>query len=369
MKTIYLSALFFVSLICNSQNLFVTKTITENSMSTKYLSEINRTNGDIITNNFFSQNSNPSLIPTGLKYENQTNSIFSFSQNIVYEHDGINFIPLNSFEGVTNVPIVFREIIHLNNRIFATKLLNTGGMNYELTLFELSKTNNSILNSHTWEVTIATNGYGSTKSDSTNEIFIVLGNKLLKYNISTQEQNTFTLDGQNLGVSYKGILFADNRLFVRKNEYQNSQALNYIIELNKNDGSIIATNELTSDFANFYPSNDLVYLNSTKEIACLFITQYDNKILKYNITNQNESLITLPTEINTATSSEYYIELVSKDYEPSLNNNQIEAITEVSKIKNVYNLLGQKISLETYNQVIIIEFENGKKIKKVQYSN
>lgn len=352
-----------------SQNLFVTKTVTDNSMTTEYLSEVNTTNGSIISTNFFSQNSNPSLIPSGLEYDNQTNSIFSFSENIVYEHDGTNFTPINSFQGLTNAPLFFREIIHLNNRIFATKLLNTGGMNYELTLFELSKIDNFIINSHTWEVTIATNGYGSTKSDSTNEIFIILGNKLLKYNILTEALNTFTLDGQNLGVSYKGIIFADNRLFIRKDDYTGNQSVNYIIELNKNNGSIISTNQLTSNFMNYYPSNDLVYLNSTKEIACLFITDNDNMILKYNITNHNESLLMLPTENNTSSSTENYRELVSKDSEQSLSNNQIEATTENSKIKNVYNLLGQKISLETYNQVIIIEYENGERIKKMQYSN
>ena len=77
----------------------------------------------------------------------------------------------------------------------------------------------------------------------------------------------------------------------------------------------------------------------------------------------------LPTENNNPNSTENYRELVSKDSEQSLSNTQIETTTVNSKIKNVYNLLGQKISLETFNQVIIIEFENGKKIKKIQYSN
>jgi hypothetical protein len=261
MRKFYL-IIIFISNYGFSQNLYISKSVTENNSIKSYLSEVNSTNGTIINTYLFNQNNNPSLFTTGLKYEEQSNTIYSFKGNRIYKNSASNFTDQTSFGGVPNALYPYREIIVINNRLFATNLTNTSGMNYDLTLYELNKTDGTILNTKNWSVFLTTNGYGTTISESTHEIYNIIGNHLIRYNIVSQETTFFNLPGINLGTSYRGVVLAQNRLFVRKNNGDNNQLSTYILELDIINGAVIATHNLTSNFINLF----VVFINFQQQM-------------------------------------------------------------------------------------------------------
>jgi hypothetical protein len=79
--------------------------------------------------------------------------------------------------------------------------------------------------------------------------------------------------------------------------------------------------------------------------------------------------LNLPSEILTTTFAENYSSMVSVDSEDRLGVNEFQQNQENLKIKSVYNMLGQQVPLETYNQILIIEFENGQTGKRMYYKN
>ena len=116
----------------------------------------------------------------------------------------------------------------------------------------------------------------------------------------------------------------------------------------------------------YYPGSQIVFLAETKEIACLYYGSpslaNENIIVKFNIETNVETLLNLPTEIATATFTENYASLVSIDSE-ELGLDEFVQNTQ-SKILGIYNLLGQKVPEDTYNQILIVEYENGAREKK-----
>ena len=161
---------------------------------------------------------------------------------------------------------------------------------------------------------------------------------------------------------------------MRKRDFLNSQLNNYIVEINKDTGAVIASHTLNSIIVNNYSAtSQIVFLAQTREIACLYYSNtpltHENIIVKYNIDTQIDTLLNLPSEIVTTTLTENYFSLVSVDSEDRLSTNEFQQNQENFKIKSVYNMLGQKVPLETYDQILIIEFENGQTEKRMHYKN
>jgi len=374
MKKLYCIGLILMTVMTYSQKLFITKSVTENESSSGYFSRINTTDGSIIDNTEINTNEPTPVTPVGAIFDSQSNSIYAFKGNRIFKYNADDFSEATSFGGTVNSLDPYEEIVFVNNRLFAMKSNNTGSMNYQITLYELDKNDGSILDTHTWSIWYGTNGWGITFSAATNEIFIVLGNNLSKYNIVTEELNVFNLPGIDLNTHYPGIIYAQNRLFIRKRDFLNSQLNNYIVEIDKNNGAVIASHTLNPIIGNNYSTtSQIVFLAQTKEIACLYYGHQalanENIIVKYNIDTQIDTLFNLPSEIVTTTSTENYFSIVSVDSEDRLGANEFQQNQENLKIKSVHNMLGQKVPLETYNQILIIEFENGQTVKKIHYKN
>jgi hypothetical protein len=77
------------------------------------------------------------------------------------------------------------------------------------------------------------------------------------------------------------------------------------------------------------------------------------KVVKLNINTNNESFFEL-----TPSPSSNIGEIVSTVTEQSLSIKEIN-LNQNNKIIKAFNLLGQEIPIETYNQIIIVKFENG----------
>lgn len=361
--------LFLLSILIGlksfSQNLYVTKTFSENGVYKSFLSEIDTSNGIINNNYLFSQSTDQSLLVVSPKYEAQSNSIYTFKGNKIYNNNGLNYANQTSFGGLPNALYPYREIIVINNRLFATRSINTSGMNYDLILYELNKNDGSIISSKTWSVVYTTNGYGTTVNEATSDIYNIIGNNVIKYNILDETSTIFNLSGSNLATSYKGIILANDRLFVRKADV----LIHSLVEIDKTNGTVIASQVLTSNFENYYPSGNLVFLPESNEIVGsyygLLTNPNSNKVLKFNIYTNTETILNLPTEIKTDDVTEDYWQLIVLNSSQFLASNFFESENENLKVKAVYNLLGQKVSLDVKNQILVIAYENGKIVKTI----
>jgi len=369
MKKIYCIVFILISAVLSSQKLFITKSVNDNSNVTAYFSKINTTDGSIMDDFQIINNEPTNYSIRGPVFDIQSNSIYSYSGTRIFRHNIDNFLDYSAMGGTVDFLYPYDQIIAIKNRLFAMRSYNTSGFNYEITLFEIDKNDGSIIDTQTWTVVVTTNGWGSSFSPATNEIYIVLGNNLSKYNIITQELNVYNLPGTDFGTFYPGVICAEGRLFVRKKDFANGQSNNYLVEIDSQTGAVLATNILNPAIANlYYPGSQIVFLAETKEIACLyygspsFVNQ--NVIVKFNIETNVETLLNLPTEIATSTFTENYGSLVSIDSEELGLDEFVQ--NSQSKILGVYNLLGQKVPEDTYNQILIVEYENGAREKKIK---
>ena len=129
-----------------------------------------------------------------------------------------------------------------------------------------------------------------------------------------------------------------------------------MIELNTNNGTIINSYSFTTNLINADKIKSLTFLADTHEI-CGLIKDYSNPqsfiVLKYNIINNNESNFIIPGQ-----NSIDFGEIISTITEQNLSTNNFN-INQDNKIVKAFNILGQEIPIETYNQIIIVKYENG----------
>ena len=235
-------------------------------------------------------------------------------------------------------------------------------------ILEVNLNNGNVISTHT----ITTNIPSSYNRDlsyapSSNQIFGLSDNIIFKYNVTTQVESSFTLPSVS-GTDYTDLIVAENRLFVIKRDYNDSPTIHSIVELDINTGSQINEHIFTTNLVNYDKIKSLTFLADTHEICGIIkdsSSPQNFKVVKYNISNNVESNFDL-----TSQSSTDYDEIISTFNEESLSSLSFEN-NQNSKIVKAYNILGQEVSIETYNEVIIVIFDNGttKKLyrKKIMY--
>jgi hypothetical protein len=230
---------------------------------------------------------------------------------------------------------------------------------YIHSLQEINQTNGNVINNYNY-TTFFPNG-NSPKSLTfnvvTKEIIGISDNIIIKYNILTGLESSFSLPTiQN--VNYRNLIIANNRLFIIKRDYTSMNTNTYIHslqEINQTNGNVIYNYNYTTIFPNGNSPDSLTFDNLTKEIYGIS----GNTIVKYNIITGLETSFNLPT-------IQYidYSDLISINSEDILGLDENETSKVKAKVLKAYNLLGQEIPIETYNQIIILKFDNGQ-IKKI----
>jgi hypothetical protein len=362
MKKILLFIYTLLGISSFSQNIYVTKRDYTSLNSSTYihsLQEINQTNGNVINNYNYTTLFPSSYSPESLTYNAQTNEIFGISGNIITKYNKATGLE-TSFTLPTIQNVVYRNLIIANNRLFIIKTDYTS-MNistYIHSLQEINQTNGNVINNYNY-TTFFPNG-NSPKSLTfnvvTKEIIAISDNIIIKYNILTGLETSFSLPTiQN--VNYRNLIIANNRLFIIKRDYTSMNTNTYIHslqEINQTNGNVIYNYNYTTIFPNGNSPDSLTFDNLTKEIYGIS----GNTIVKYNIITGLETSFNLPT-------IQYidYSDLISINSEDTLGVNENLIDIEESKPIKAFNLLGQEIPIETYNQIIILKFDNGKSKK------
>jgi hypothetical protein len=256
----------------------------------------------------------------------------------------------------------YGDLIVANNKLFIAKRDYSNSSNYIHSLLEIDQTNGNVINTFNLSTDFSNasnNPDNSPESlvfnQETNEIIGIVGNIVVKFNITSNTDTSFILP-VIASSDYGDLIVANNKLFIAKRDYSNSS--NYIhslLEINQTNGNVINTFNLSTDFSNASNNPDnspesLVFNQETNEIIGIV----GNIVVKFNITSNTDTSFILPV----IASSDYGDLIVT--FENSLGiNDSILGQSEKLKLKKAYNMLGQEVSLDTKNEIIILEYENG----------
>lgn len=380
--------LFIVSaLLCSayafSQNLVLGKMNYDGDTESHSLLTLNSNTGEVLNTTNYVTDSWP------MSFNSQTNEIVGFDVNLGDGNSGkIVFKNINTNnETYITLPEDYEyydRLITADNRLFVTT---------ENTILEINPSNGNIIGTHTLNLNIAPPYYAYINrlaySHTTKDIygtvyglsFVDWGSTVFKFNIITNEETIFVLPESNGNESsnHTGVVIAENSLFVSKrlSNSNNSTTVNSLLEIDTQNGSIINTYNYTTNYMEGYnlPVIDLTYLADTQEICALakvdistgIVTESRAKIIKYNINTNVESAFELPTLYNNHLYLNYdgfYGErIISTVTEENLSLPEFQQENDTKVIK-AYNLLGQEVPVETYNQIIILKYDNGE-TKKV----
>ena len=340
--------------------LIVTKRDYSNSSNYIHtLQKLNSSNGTVLNSTNFTTSFPSSYSPKSLTFNSQTNEIFGISDNIITKNNIINSNEI-SFMLPMATSTDYGGIIIANNRLFVTKRDYSNSPIYIHSIQEINQTNGNIISSYNLTSNIPSSyNRDLSYSSLTNEIYGLSGNIIYKYNITTGSEATLTLP-IIASSDYSDMIIAENRLFVVKRDYSVNPTVHTLLELNTNNASIINSHIYTTSLTNYDKIKSLTFLADTHEI-CGLIKDFSNpqlfKVVKYNFINNSESSFDLSSQISTD-----YGEIISTITEQNLSITEFNQNNNF-KIVKAFNLLGQEIPIETYNQIIIVKFENGESRK------
>ncbi|WP_420570776.1 hypothetical protein [Kordia sp.] len=298
-----------------------------------------------------------------LTYNSDLDEIYGISEGLVLVYDVSNNTE-SSFTLPTLSSGDYQSIVIAENRLFVSARDYSDPNNYIHSLVELNTTTGSAIN--TYNFTNTSLGTESIESlaynPTTGEIYGIAENLIVKYNINTQTESSFNLPTTS-NTDYKSIVIADNRLFVTRRNY--ADAANYIfslVELNTTTGNTMNSYDYTSSLLGFDSVESLSFNSETKDIYGLS----DTVVLKYNIDTQVESSFDLPSITNGD-----YGAIVSTKQPSTLSVDEFEISNRHRKVVKVFNLLGQEVSKNTFNEVLVVLFDDGsrKKVYRKQAFN
>lgn len=356
---------FLISAPVFSQNIFVSKRDYSVTPRIHSLQKLNQTNGAILGNYDYTTTFSSNYSPKSLSFNPQTNEIFGLSGNMVVKYNITTGVE-TSFTLPTIANVDYKDLVIANNRLFISKRDYSSSLTatYIHSLVELDQTTGSVVNSYNYTTSFPS-GYSPkslTYNVSTKEIIGISadaigasGTVIVKYNIESGSETFFTLPYVQ-SVDYGDIVVANNRLFITKRDYHNSS--NYIHslqEIDQTNGNVINSYNFTTTYPNNYSPASLSFDNIAGEIYGIS----DKIVTKYNLKTGAENSFVL-----TPLTSGDYGDIVSTNSEDALVTIQNLLTAEKSKPLCAYNLLGQEIPIETYNQIVLVKFENGE-IRKI----
>lgn len=347
MKKITILALLLFFTHTFSQNLVITKRDYTNNPYTFSLQTLNTNTGQVINSIDYETDSEAYYPPKSLSFNPQTNEIVGMGDDkIIFKNIEENL------ETSFSIPeYYYQGAIIADNRLFVT----VGNI-----IQEMNTSNGNIINTHNLTIDLPSGYYNRnlTYSSTTKDIYGLSENIIFKFNIITNQETTLVLPELLDNGYYIDVIIAENRLFVNKRDWEDVYDVHTLLEINTENGSIINTYTYTTDFESYGYMRKMTFLADTKEI-CTKIEVDNPKIIKYNINTGIESSFNLPS----LSDGEDYGEIVSIITEENLSMPELNQENQAKVIK-AYNLLGQEVPIETYNQIIILKYDNGK-TKKV----
>ncbi|MEJ5104103.1 hypothetical protein [Chryseobacterium sp. MYb328] len=242
---------------------------------------------------------------------------------------------------------IYANIAIANERLFTIKE-STSNI---VSICELDKVTGNLIFEHTYTTPDLSGASDFVFCQETNDLVLLVNNKIVKYNIVTGIETSFSLPSG----TYDSIVVVNHKLYVTKQSAVSGNIVFTIECYQVSTGNLISSNVLSNTFTEIDEGiRNLCFLGATNEIVGTIISQNEIKLLKFNINTSAESLTHLfwgpPYFLGDMVATTSMSTLSTKE---NLENNKNK------NIKNAYNMAGQKISPDTKNQVIILEYEDG----------
>lgn len=328
-----------------------------------YIKEVNPVTGAILNTHFFNSFSN-NYGPESLSYRSSTHEIIG---KISYytSNTFIKYNILTNAETLLPVPVATElgESIIVNDRLFVVE-----DTHFEVAapkIHEIDLNDGSIISTHDFTYGGDYSPLSMSFMPSTNTIFGIIpwenANRITKYNITTNTQSLLTIAGTL--EDYSNLIVAENRLFVTQRTSNEDGSLHdfFIKEINPDTGEIISSTELNFESSDNLQS--LTFIPSSHEIVGRIPFNDDEKLLKFNILTNTQSIITI------AATNQGFSDIISTEAGSIAGLENFDPARNKGKVIRAYNFIGQEINIATYNQPVILEYENGAREKVIQVSH
>ena len=352
-KIIFLS-IVFIALNGYSQKLYTISRDNYNPDNYRYqLLEINRDDGYIIqaidlNSEFPSLNS-----PNSLIFSKESNEIIGISDNVIFKFNVLNnrestiILPDNAF---TN----YGDLIIANNKLFITSRNYTDPDNYIFSFLQVDINSGEIQNTIELETNLPElySPESLVFNSSSIEIIGISGREVVIYNIVNNIETSINLPELPF-IDYGDLIINENKLLITRRNYNNpNEYIHSLLEIKLVNGAIIDVYDFKTIFSSLNSPESFVFDEELNQIIGIS----ENKIVKLDVNDYRESSFNLPVR-----NSVKYGDLI---FVPRLQALDIEDISLdddniISKPIKAYNLLGQEVSVETKNQIIILRYKDG----------
>lgn len=354
MKKLALLSLFYCTGI-SAQNLYCTMSSYSNSVIYDYMQKLNNTNGTLMSSNYLSSSSVSNI--GSASFDATSNTIFTFNSALSllgrYNVSNDTFSTLQ-IPWPSNTNETYLNVAVGNGRVF---IIKESAFNI-VSVCEFNKITGSLISEHVY-TTPSLGGFSDFAfSQDTNELLLLVNNKVVKYNIMTGNETSFNLPSG----SYDSMVPINQKLYVTKNNTVSGNIVFTIESYQIATGNPISSHVLSTTFTEVDEGiSNTCFLGSTNELVGTISSQNQIQLLKFNISTSAESITPLfwgPPH--------FLGDMVSTDSMPTLSAHENLGTSKNKKIKNVYNMSGQKVSPDTKGQVIILEYEDGTHKKVLQ---
>lgn len=341
----------------DAQNLYATMASYSNNVIYDYMVKLNNSDGSTMSSSTF-------LYSTGTATGNINSASFDSSANIIYTfNSGASklgkYNVSNDTFSTTQIPFLvnpnhfYTNVVIANGRLFSSKY-NTSGL---FSLVELNKDTGIAISEHIFTNPTISGTYGYSDisfSSETNEVVLLANKKIVKYNIITGNETSFDLPSVS-SVAYRSIAIVNQKLYIGKKETVSGNAIFSIDSYQIGNGNFINSHAISTVFAEEDEGiTNLCFLGLTNELVGYIGTEGQVKLLKFNVSTLSENIF--PGFWGPI---HFLGDLVVTSSSPTLSTNDNQYFGKNKKIKNAYNLAGQKVAIDTKNQVIIVQYEDG----------
>ncbi|MBP2615342.1 hypothetical protein [Chryseobacterium jejuense] len=352
-KIILLSLLYCPSM--GAQNLYCTMSSYSNNVIYDDMRKLNNISGAEMSSKYLFSSGSSNI--GSASFDSSSNMIFTLNSglNILGKYNVLNdtFSTLQ-LPWPANNGGVYVDIAMANGRLFAIKESSSN----IISICEFDKLTGNLVSEYNY-TTPSLNGFSDFAfCQETNELVLLVNSKIVKYNIVTGSETSFSLPSG----SYDSIVPVNQKLYVTKQNTVSGNIVFTIESYQLSTGSLMSSSVLSNTFTEVDEGiRNLCFLGATNELVGTISSQNEIKLLKFNISTFAESLTHL------FWGPSYFLgDMVATTSMATLSTNENLNNGKNKKIKNAYDMAGKKISPDTKNQIIIFEYEDGSHHKVFQ---
>lgn len=345
-KLILLSLLYCTNM--GAQNLYCTMSSYSNNVIYDYMNKLDNSTGQQISSKYLFSNGSQNI--GSASFDPLSNTIFTLNSgvNVMGKYNiGTDMFSTLQLPWPANNSGVYVNIAIANERLFVIKE-NSSNI---VSVCELDKVTGNLISEHPYTTLALSGASDFVFCQETSDLVLLVNNKIVKYNIVTGTETSFNLPSG----TYDSMVSVNQKLYVTKQSTVSGNIVFTIESYQVSTGNLMSSNVLSNTFTEIDEGiRNLCFLGATNEIVGTISSQNEIKLLKFNISTSAESLTHL------FWGPPYFLgDMVATTSMSTLSTKENVENSKNKSIKNAYNMAGQKISPDTKNQVIILEYEDG----------